>query len=66
MIKPGLAFVSKVSLWPFWTLVEVLLYSDVVHVPVSSFVSSFQHERIATVRNIYTRMQVQDSIHDFI
>jgi hypothetical protein len=37
-----------------------------VHVPVSSFVSSFQHERIATVRNIYTRMQVQDSIHDFI
>jgi hypothetical protein len=43
--KLGLAFVGKVGIWPFWTLVQVLLYSDVVHVLVSSFVSSFRHER---------------------
>jgi hypothetical protein len=55
--KPGLAFVGKVGLWPFWTLAHVLLYNYVVvHVPVSSFVSSFRHERIATVGKIYTRM----------
>jgi hypothetical protein len=65
MIKPGLAFVGKVGLWPFWTLVQVLLYSDVVHVPVSSFVSSFRHEHIATVRKIYTRMQMQDLLDNF-
>jgi hypothetical protein len=35
-----------------------LLYSDVVHVLVSSFVSSFQHERIAIVGKIYTRMHM--------
>jgi hypothetical protein len=66
MIKPGLAFVGKVVLWPFWTLVQVLLYSDVVHVLVSSFISSFRHERIATVGKIYTRMQMQDLIDDLI
>jgi hypothetical protein len=55
--RPRLSFVGKVGLWPFWTLVQILLYSDVVHVPVSSFVSSFQHERIATIGKIYTRMQ---------
>jgi hypothetical protein len=38
---PGLAFAGKVGLGPFWTLVQVLLYSDVVHVSVSSSVSSF-------------------------
>jgi hypothetical protein len=64
--KPGLAFVGKVGLGPFWTLVQVVLYNDVVHVPVSSFVSSFWHERIATVRKIYTRMQVQDLIDDLM
>jgi hypothetical protein len=38
---PGLAFAGKVGLGPFWTLVWVLLYSDVVHVPANSSVSSF-------------------------
>ena len=62
---PGLAFAGKVGLGPFWTLVQVLLYSDVVHVSVSSSVSSFRHKRTATVGKIYTRMQMQDLIDDF-
>jgi hypothetical protein len=45
-------------------LVQVLLYNDVVHVSVSSSVFSFQHTRTATVREIYTRMQMQDLIDD--
>jgi hypothetical protein len=61
----GLAFASKVGLGPFWTLVQVLLYSDVVHVSVCSFVSSFRQERTATVGEIYTRMQIQDLIVGF-
>jgi hypothetical protein len=59
---PGLAFVGKVCLWPFWTLVQVLLYSDVVQVTINSFVSFFWHERTHTVGKIYTRMHVQDLI----
>jgi hypothetical protein len=62
---PGLAFDGKVGLGPFWTLVQVLLYNDVVHVPVSSSVSSVRHTRTATVREIYTRMQMQDLFDDF-
>jgi hypothetical protein len=62
---PGLAFDGEVSLGPFWTLVQVLLYNDVVHVSVSSSVSSFWHMRTATVREIYTRMQMQDLIDYF-
>jgi hypothetical protein len=62
---PGLAFVGKVVLGPFWTLVQVLLYSDVVYVSVSSSVSSFRHTCIATVGEIYTRMQMQDLIDGF-
>jgi hypothetical protein len=62
---PGLAFDGKVGLGPFWTLVQVLLYNDVVHVSVSSSVSSFRHTRTATVREIYTRMQMQDLFDDF-
>jgi hypothetical protein len=46
-------------------LVQVLLYNDVVHISVSSFVSSFRHTRTATAREIYTRMQMQDLINDF-
>jgi hypothetical protein len=61
---PGLAFAGKVGLGPFWTLVQVLLYSDVVHVSVSSSVFSFQHTRTTTVREIYTRMQMQGLIED--
>jgi hypothetical protein len=36
-----------------------------VHVSVSSFVSSFRHERIATVGKIYTRLHMQDLIDGF-
>jgi hypothetical protein len=32
---------------------------------VSSFVSSFQHERISTVGKIYTKMQMQGLLDDF-
>jgi hypothetical protein len=39
-----------------------LLYSDVVHVSVSSFVSSFRHTRTSTIGKIYTRMQCKTSI----
>jgi hypothetical protein len=56
MINRGL---PSLAFWPFWTLVQFLLYNDVVHVPASSFVSSFRHERIATVEKIYMRMQMQ-------
>jgi hypothetical protein len=62
---PGLALDVKVGLGPFWTLVQVLLYNDVVHVSFSSSVSSFQHTRTTTVREIYTRMQMKDLINDF-
>jgi hypothetical protein len=60
---PGLAFDGKVVLGPFWTLVQVLLYNDVVHVSISSSVS-FQHTCTATVGKTYTRMQMQDLIDD--
>jgi hypothetical protein len=50
---PGLAFVSKVGLGPFWTLVQVLVYHHVVYVLVSSLVSSFRHERVAIVWKFY-------------
>jgi hypothetical protein len=62
---PGLAFDGKVGLGPFWTLVQVLLYNDVVHVSVSSSVSSVRHTRTTTVREIYTKMQMQDLFDDF-
>jgi hypothetical protein len=62
---PGLAFDGKVGLGPFWTLVQALLYNDVMHVSVSSSVSSFRHLRTATAPEIYTRMQMQDLIDDF-
>jgi hypothetical protein len=62
---PGLAFASKVGLGPFWTWVEVLSYVHVMQLFVSSFVSSFWHERTSTVRKIYTKMQMQDLFDDF-
>jgi hypothetical protein len=46
-------------------LVQVLLYNDVVHVSVSSSVSSIRHTRTTTVGRIYTRMQMQGLIDDF-
>jgi hypothetical protein len=58
--EPGLAFVGKVGLGPFWTLVQVLSYVHILQLFVSTFVSFFRHERISTVGEIYTRMQMQD------
>jgi hypothetical protein len=49
---------------PFWTLVQVLSYVYVLQLFVSTFVSSFRHERISTVGKIYTRMQMQDLLDD--
>jgi hypothetical protein len=62
---PGLAFAGKVGLGPFWTWVQVLSYVHVLQLFVSTFVSSFQHERTPTVRKIYTKMQMQDLFDDF-
>jgi hypothetical protein len=62
---PGLAFAGKVGPGPFWTLVQVLLYSDVVHVSINSSVSSFRHTRTATVGKTYTTMQMPDLIDNF-
>jgi hypothetical protein len=62
---PGLAFAGKVALGPFWTLVQALSYEHVLQLFVSTFVSSFRHERISTVGRIYTRMQMQDLFDDF-
>jgi hypothetical protein len=42
-----------------------LALHDVVHVSVSSSVSSVRHTRTATIREIYTRMQMEDLIDDF-
>jgi hypothetical protein len=62
---PGLAFAGKVGLGPFWTWVQVLSYVHVMQFFISSFVSSFRHERISTVGEIYTKMQMQDLFDDF-
>jgi hypothetical protein len=50
---PGLAFASKVGLGPFWTLVQALSYEHVLQLFVSTFISSFRHERTSTVRKIH-------------
>jgi hypothetical protein len=62
---PGLAFVGMVGLGQFWTLIQVLSYVHTLQLTVSTFVSSFRHERKATVRKIYTRMQMQALIDGF-
>jgi hypothetical protein len=61
---PGLAFAAKFGLGPFWTWVQVLSYVHVLQLLVNTFVSSFRHERISTVRKIYTKMQMQDFMVD--
>jgi hypothetical protein len=38
-------------------LIQVLSYEHVLQLFASTFVSSFQHERVSTVRKIYTKMQ---------
>jgi hypothetical protein len=55
---PGIAFAGKVALEPFWTLVRALSYVHVLQLTVSTFVSSFRHERMTTVGKIYTGMQM--------
>jgi hypothetical protein len=40
-------------------------YEHVLQLFVSTFVSSFRHECISTVRKIYTKMQMQDLFDDF-
>jgi hypothetical protein len=62
---PGLAFAGKVGLGPFWTLVQVLSYVHVLQLFVSTFISSFRHERASTGGKFYTKMQMQDLIVDF-
>jgi hypothetical protein len=62
---PGLAFAGKVGLGPFWTGVQVLRYVHVLQLFVSTFVSSFWHERTSTVGKIYMKMQMQDLFDDF-
>jgi hypothetical protein len=46
-------------------LVQVLSYVHILQPFVSTFVSSFRHERITTVLKIYTMMQMQDLIDNF-
>jgi hypothetical protein len=65
VIDLGLAFAGKVGLEPFWTLVQALIYEHVLQLFVSTFVSSFRHERISTVGKIYTKMQIQDLFDNF-
>jgi hypothetical protein len=54
MNKPGLAFVSTSRHTNYRTLVRVLLYGHVVHVSSCSLILVSQHERVTTVRNLYT------------
>jgi hypothetical protein len=61
----GLPSLARLGLGPFWTLVQVLSYIHVLQLFVSTFVSSFWHERISTVGKIYTKMHMQDLIDDF-
>jgi hypothetical protein len=62
---PGLAFTGKVGLGPFWTWVQVLSYVHARQLFVSTFVSSFRHERTSTGGKIYTKMQMQDLFNSF-
>jgi hypothetical protein len=63
--EPGLAFAGKVGLGPFWTLVQVLSYVDVLLLTDNTHISTFRHEHISPVGEIYTRMQMQDLVDDF-
>jgi hypothetical protein len=61
---PGLAFVGKVGLGPFWTWVQALSYVHALQLFVGTFVPSFRHECPSTVGKIYTKMQCK--IHSTI
>jgi hypothetical protein len=60
MIEPGLAFVSTSKHTNFWTLVRVLVYGNIVHVPSCSLVLISRHERIATIGDFYVEDAMQD------
>jgi hypothetical protein len=62
----GLAFAGKVGLGPFWTWVQTLSYEHVLQLFISTFVSSFRHERKSTIGKIYTKMHMQDLFDDFL
>jgi hypothetical protein len=62
---PELAFDGKDGLGPFWTWVQVLSYVHARQLFISTFVSSFRHERTSTGGKIYTKMQMQDLLDDF-
>jgi hypothetical protein len=62
---PGLAFAGKVGHGSFWTWVQVLSYVHAPQLAVSTFVSSFGHERTSTVGTICTKMQMQSLFVDF-
>jgi hypothetical protein len=62
----GLAFAGNVGLGPFWTWVQVLCYVHVLQLFVSTFASSFRHERTSTIGKIYTKMQMQGLFVDFL
>jgi hypothetical protein len=62
MIKPRLAFVSTSRPTNFRTLVRFLLYGHVVNVSSRSLDLISRHERVSTVGNFYTVMQMQDLI----
>jgi hypothetical protein len=55
----GLAFVITSSHTTFRTLVQVLLYSHVVHVSSCSLILVSRHERVATVWDFY----MEDAMH---
>jgi hypothetical protein len=59
MNKPGLAFVSTCRQTTFRTLVQVLLYDDVVHVSSCPLILVSRHERIATIGDFYTGNAMQ-------
>jgi hypothetical protein len=63
---PGLAFASKVGLGPFWTWVQALSYVHALQLFIGTVVPSFRHERPSTVGKIYTKMQMQDLLDDFL
>jgi hypothetical protein len=69
VLKDGLMIQGLPSLarlaWPFCTWVHVLSYVHVLQLFVSTFVSSFRHERTSTVGKIYMKMQMQDLCEDF-
>jgi hypothetical protein len=62
---PGHAFIGKIGLGPFWTLVQALSFVHVRQLFACTFVSFFPHERTSTIGMIYTQTQMQGLFVDF-